>query len=174
VGFFVVSERFELQIAFMSEAAEVLPEFPVETPELSVVPSPVAKPWRFDSEKARAAALKSVESKRLKKLEQAKLCLPDAVKASPASNYVAERLVQVRAQIAKLDRRILETRDAQKINWLASAVSKLQEMERILAGRPLPGQLRPKSANTRQTASEQDKKTSIQPTGAAPDIDPAS
>ena len=46
---------------------------------------------------------------------------------------------------------LLVERDPQKALWLASVTAKLAEQERILAGRPNPGHLRPSAPSRRHT-----------------------
>jgi hypothetical protein len=39
--------------------------------------------------------------------------------------------------------------DAQRLNWLAAALERLAELERRLAGRPMPGTLKPRAQDAR-------------------------
>jgi hypothetical protein len=59
--------------------------------------------------------------------------------------YVATRLAWVRQHIAKLDRAIERETNARQLNLLTLVQNRLSEQERKLAGRPLPGSLRPKA-----------------------------
>jgi hypothetical protein len=63
--------------------------------------------------------------------------------AEQADEFRRLRLSRVRAQLTQLDKMIAEETDAQKIDRLASAQSRLAEQERLLTGTPLPGSLRP-------------------------------
>jgi hypothetical protein len=58
-------------------------------------------------------------------------------------SYVAANLARVRKQLDKVAEMLLREDDPAKIDRLASAQSRLAEQERQLAGRPLPGSLRP-------------------------------
>jgi hypothetical protein len=53
----------------------------------------------------------------------------------------------------KLDELFLAERDPQKLDRLASASAKLSELERIMAGRPLPGSHRPVSPKRKASES---------------------
>lgn len=64
--------------------------------------------------------------------------------ARPDEGYVSGRLAGVRAQLAKLDAMLLEAKDPRDIDRLASASDKLSKQEFALAGRPMPGQRRPR------------------------------
>lgn len=62
--------------------------------------------------------------------------------------YLATRLAGVREQLRLIDQRIAEEAgrpkaDGQRLSWLATASARLAEQERQLAGRPLPGSLKP-------------------------------
>lgn len=86
------------------------------------------------------------------------LALRQAVKAQPAppqgeiavaaddaspDAFLQARLARVRMQLNRLDTLIEIETDPAKIDKLASATARLAEQERQLAGRPLPGSLRP-------------------------------
>mgnify|MGYP001613215445 CR=1 FL=1 len=65
-----------------------------------------------------------------------------------AGRIHSARLIRVRKQIDLLDTRIEEEIvkpdcDGQRVDRLASAISRLSEIERQLANRPMPGSLRP-------------------------------
>jgi hypothetical protein len=61
----------------------------------------------------------------------------------PTADYITIRIGRIRAQLDRFDEMLLEENDPQKAQWLATVTAKLQEQERILSGRALPGQLRP-------------------------------
>ncbi len=63
-----------------------------------------------------------------------------------ADDYPAQRLAIGRTQIEGLNRLFLATADPQRLNWLANAMCRLAELERVLAGRPTPGTRPPSSA----------------------------
>ena len=59
-------------------------------------------------------------------------------------SYVERRLARVREQLLRLDGFLDSEDDPGKIDRLASAIARLSEIERVLAGRPTPGQRKPK------------------------------
>ena len=65
----------------------------------------------------------------------------------PPDPYLRERVIETREAIARIHQRLLDADDPQEIMQLAAAISKLQETERELAGRPLPGTYRPQADN---------------------------
>ncbi len=68
------------------------------------------------------------------------------VAVEPTDLYTTRRLTRTRAQIdAILDMLESET-DAQALDRLASALARLNEIERQLANRPLPGSFKPERA----------------------------
>ncbi len=131
---------------------------------------PKAEPrkWLFTKENARALALKSLESRRLKqaqeRLDKAKLekeaqigrnlLMADAIREEPApatengKTYVAKQLVCVREHLDRLDKLIAKETEPASLDRLVSAQSKLREQERILDNRPLPGSRRPSADKT--------------------------
>jgi len=72
----------------------------------------------------------------------------------PNPSYQQIRLARVRSQLDKLDAWILSEKDPQKLDRLASAQAKLAEQERQLAGRPMPGSLKPVVKIARDEAVE--------------------
>lgn len=126
---------------------------------------------RFTKENAREMALRGrvkARENRLKRLQER--LAPDAPTARNGG-YVAERIVCVRSQIEALDRRLSKARTAKDIKFLADSIAKLCEVERVLSGRPLPGQLRPKNG---QRASNMDTKTRVEPVDEVPSDTPVS
>lgn len=118
----------------------------------------------FNAENARLYAMRSVEARRQRKLNPPP---PPPVPVAPkveADDYQATRLTCVRRQLASLDKSLnallkrLEEGDddvdAAQIDRLASAQARLAEQERQLAGRPLPGSLKPRQAPIRRPASD--------------------
>lgn len=71
--------------------------------------------------------------------------LTPAEEAQITSPFQRTRLSRVRAQLNRLDRLMMEEQDPAKLDRIASAMSRLSEIERQLAGRPMPGSLRPRS-----------------------------
>lgn len=92
-----------------------------------------------------------------------------AQKRSTSEEFIAGQIERVRSQIDKLNRKIVKTSDPRDLAHLASAMHKLCEVERVLDGRPNPGQLRPKNG---QRASNMDTKTFIEPLDQAPEVSP--
>ena len=67
-----------------------------------------------------------------------------AMRASlPDDPYQRERAKQTRKDIVRARARLAKATDGAEFDRLASAISKLSELERTLAGRPLPGTLKP-------------------------------
>lgn len=86
------------------------------------------------------------EEERLIKSAEASAQLPAN---APDDSYLSERLGTVRKQIAGLDAMIEGAADAQTIDRIASAIARLSELERLYAGRPLPGSRRPSADRPR-------------------------
>ena len=62
--------------------------------------------------------------------------------------FPLSQLGRVRKHLGRLNNLLDHETDPQKLDRLASATAKLCEVERILAGRPLPGSHRPKSGGS--------------------------
>jgi hypothetical protein len=71
-----------------------------------------------------------------------------AAQTTAADDFSSLRLVRVREELTRLDKLLKAETDPVKLDKLASALSRLAEQERQLAGRPLPGSLRPASRPT--------------------------
>lgn len=75
--------------------------------------------------------------------------VPVAIPAVPVTEvdgYCKKRIRRVREQIEALNERLdaqIESGDAKDLKALTDAIGRLAELERILSGRPLPGQRRP-------------------------------
>jgi len=101
-------------------------------------------PWT--SETARKAAALSALSRqaRRQRLEALEATLPRAAfNEGSADEWARERLACVRRQLRKADSLFERTTDAHDLGRLVSAICRLSEVERKLAGRPLPGSRRP-------------------------------
>ena len=92
--------------------------------------------------------------------ELAALLTPPHLPA-PSATYQTDRLLRVRRVLDSLDKALEdlsmkdpEEIDAAQIDRLASAQARLAEQERQLAGRPLPGSLKPRQAPIRRPASD--------------------
>lgn len=68
--------------------------------------------------------------------------------------YQKKRLMRVREQLDRIDDLLLSEDDPAKLDRLAAASMRLAEQERILAGRPLPGSLKPQAARSRRQYRE--------------------
>jgi hypothetical protein len=108
---------------------------------------------RFTSQNARENAAKSQAARRANYLATKEAIKGQSVQRPPECAIAAERpvlddfsrarLSRVRRQLDRLDNMMEGETDPQKLDRLASAQAKLAEQERQLAGRPLPGSLRP-------------------------------
>jgi len=65
-------------------------------------------------------------------------------------DYLQKRVERIRLQLDRYDDMLLDERDPQKAQWLATVTAKLAEQERIISGRPNPGHLRPSPPSRRQ------------------------
>ena len=82
----------------------------------------------------------------------------------PAIDYTTIRLMRVRKQLDRLDALASEETDPKRCKEFADATSRLQEQERQLAGRPLPGTLKPSARQPKRTEPPEP----IQPVVVAP------
>ena len=116
----------------------------------------------FTPETARIAAAKSHEVRR-KKREAETLRLAEehqrqqeaASTTLPGDSYLAKRLARVREALDRYDALLLVECDPQKAAWIVTVTSKLAEQERILCGRPAPGNYRPTAPRRRSTNGTQ-------------------
>jgi len=130
---------------------------------------PVAKPVReylFNEENAKLMSQKSWEARRKQRIEDAKRLAeleeiekafntivakqnPEQRQSEPVKpSYQAESLVRVRGHIEATQECLTNALqspkvDAQAVDRLVNALTRLREQERILDGRPLPGSMRP-------------------------------
>jgi hypothetical protein len=113
---------------------------------------------RFTPDNARQFSVKGLEVRRrnreLAKLRPKLPPLPDPIEPTPVSDpsfprqtwsTCARHVLAMQNHLTAL----LEKKfpDWQQANWLASALERIAELERILSGRPLPGSLRPGTRN---------------------------
>ena len=98
-----------------------------------------------------AKAEKQAEEERLKALEQQAIA---DMKNARVPCYFERRLARVRVQLDRLDEMMLREENPQAIDRLAAAAARLAEQERIMDGRPLPGQLRPRATKPAKSDSE--------------------
>lgn len=121
------------------------------------------------AENAAELARKSHEAKRAK-AERVQAEVNEALKqqvATDSTDFISQRLSRVRAQLVRLDALASQEDDPKRIREYADATSRLQEQERQLAGRPLPGTLKPSSKpQTRAPAVPQPTISGVPPTPA--------
>lgn len=109
----------------------------------------------FTAENARLMALRSVEARKQRKDHpQPSAVQPSADTLATLDDYQAKTIVRVRERMDKLLDLLEEEEDPNKLDRLASAFAKLQEEERKLAGRPLPGSHRPSSKPAKRSTPE--------------------
>lgn len=70
-----------------------------------------------------------------------------------ADDYASQTMIRVRSILDGQLKRIVDEDDPNKIDRLASAISKLAELDRQLSGRPLPGTLKPTSKPPKRNTS---------------------
>lgn len=78
--------------------------------------------------------------------------LPQTKPGEPQDPYVAAKLTRVRLHIDRLDAMLDTESDPQKIDKLASAITRLSELERQLSNRPLPGSFKPAAPKKQRPA----------------------
>ena len=106
----------------------------------------MASPF-ITSENARELQRLGVEARLARqKLQEERLKL-----AEESLDFPSRTLSRVRAQIETLLDDLGKERDPQRIDRLASALGRLNEIERQLAGRPMPGSLKPSAKQPRVT-----------------------
>jgi hypothetical protein len=98
------------------------------------------KSW-FTKENAAEMAARALEAR--KQAEIMRLNGEPPKPLLPEEKYRILTLARTRKQIERLFEMMDECDDAQKLDRLASALARLNEQERQLAGRPLPGSLKP-------------------------------
>lgn len=137
---------------------------PQEIPAcLALVPAPSKKRNLFTPENARLMAQRATEARtryRAERLARLNDPLPEPVKPDENAIYVEKRIVQTRRQIESLDKRLERCKDAKDLKFIADSIFKLAELERVLSGRPAPGQFRPVKG---KSETKQDRKTALQP-----------
>ncbi len=119
----------------------------------------------LDTQTAKELAAKSHEARRRnKELREAEQHMPQPEPqiAQPKPDYISDRLARVRTQIDMLSDMLEAEEDPNKLDRLANAISRMSELERQLAGRPLPGSLKPTQARQAQRSA------TVEPIGPAP------
>lgn len=100
---------------------------------------------RITPETAREMAAKSHEARR-QRAEAARNVLPLPQTPSQLAEADLRDIACARAHVDKLDALVTAARDPLDLDRLMRALGAAREQLRILLGRPLPGQLRPKTA----------------------------
>ena len=100
----------------------------------------------FTAETARAAAILSHSARSAR---NAPPIQPPTLAAIPqpatiADDYAARKLARVRGQIERVESLLDDSDEPQAVDRFCNALTRLYDLERILAGRPLPGSRRPK------------------------------
>jgi len=116
----------------------------------------VGKP--ITKETASAMGKRSAEVMKQRRVHAEMLALATANTAKQTVNpynldqdsYVSCRLATIRAQLSRLDLRMLQVSDADEANKLASAIARLTDVEFALANRPQPAVAKSSPARTIQ------------------------
>jgi hypothetical protein len=106
-----------------------------------------ARTYHFSNAQiARQAALLSVQARRTKAEQRASQSALDEamVQALPVDDFTVRKLARVRGQIDQVEKLLDKADEPQAVDRFCNALTRLYDVERILAGRPLPGSRRPK------------------------------
>lgn len=98
---------------------------------------------RITPENARHMAALSWAARQRRAQERLHIETDPTPTPAPAADYAARRLLRVRQHLDRLDWLLSKETDALVLERMARALSHLAEQERLLCGRPLPGQYRP-------------------------------
>ena len=72
--------------------------------------------------------------------------------ADSADNFVSRKLARVRGQMDVIEKLLDKATEPQAVDRFCNALTRLYDVERILAGRPLPGSRRPREDRARASA----------------------
>jgi hypothetical protein len=97
----------------------------------------------FTADNAVEMGRRSAEIKKQRKEHPPAPPAAPVVIEQPTDDFTGSRLARTREQMVKLDGMIADCEDAKELKALCDALARLSEIERVLAGRPLPGALRP-------------------------------
>jgi hypothetical protein len=89
-----------------------------------------------------------------------------AAETAGLDDYSVRTLARVREQIDQLADMMKKEKDPARLDRLAAAFAKLSEVERQLAGRPLPGSLRPSGKPSNAGMIEQPAQVTAAPTSS--------
>lgn len=123
-------------------------------------------------DKAKEAAIKSHNARRLNKLKQSSTEQASPKQSDQAipqpDDFTLVTLSRVRDQMSLLADMMKKEKDPARLDRLAAAFGKLAEVERQLAGRPLPGSLRPSNRPAAGGMIEQPQTSAPGPSSAPP------
>lgn len=143
-----------------------------EQPKLIAQQSKNKPRYKLTPEKAREAAIRSHNARRLAKLvqptKQPSTQEQSTEHAQPADAFTLVTLSRVRDQMSLLADMMKKEKDPARLDRLAAAFGKLAEVERQLAGRPLPGSLRPSNRPAAGGMIEQPQTSAPGPSSAPP------
>ena len=88
--------------------------------------------------------------------------------ADSADNFVSRKLSRVRGQIDVIEKLLDKSTEPQAVDRFCNAMTRLYEIERILAGRPLPGSRRPREDRARVSAGWIELQPALPPAPVAP------
>ena len=111
----------------------------------------------FTPETARIAGAKGGVLSGISKSEAEKKRLQSMQEAITSITYVDHRVTRTRKQIALIEDRILQCSqngDSKKAKEWGDTLARLNEIERQLAGRPMPGSLKPQQPRRNSASSE--------------------
>lgn len=115
---------------------------------------------RFTSANAKQMAARGHEGrrerKRLRELAETTGEQPTSQNSANSDGYVVKQLFRTRKQVEMLNRQLESAPDHRAVKSIADALARLTEIERILAGRPLPGSHRPKAVRARSAPTPQE------------------
>lgn len=106
----------------------------------------------FTKENAAILGAKGGINSGIAKREAAQEQVEIVAETSQISDYEVKTLVRVRLQLDMIFEQFIKEKDPSKLDRLASAQARLSEQERQLAGRPLPGSLRPTSKSSKSSS----------------------
>jgi hypothetical protein len=121
-------------------------------PETETPPArPPAKRGFFTAENAAKYAELAHAARRQQSIADATIAnaLP---LADSADNFVSRKLARVRGQIDVIEKLLDKATEPQAVDRFCNALTRLYDVERILAGRPLPGSRRPREDRGRVSA----------------------
>jgi hypothetical protein len=117
--------------------------FTPETARLAIVKSQAARKANRQRDRERLALATKALELILETAAESPVQTPPI--SPPTDEFIQRRLARVREQLVRLDGMLSEATDSKVIKELSEALSRLQDQEQKLAGRPGPGTLKPKS-----------------------------